>query len=83
MHAIAVGIAPTSGCTIDRNADRLQKNAIVAPVDMVETSGTPGKYFAISVSAGPMILASSGGGTARGRTGGTKVTFTPESAIAA
>src|SRR5208282_6540663 len=27
-HAVAVGIAPTTGCTIDRNADGLEKNAV-------------------------------------------------------
>jgi dipeptidyl aminopeptidase/acylaminoacyl peptidase len=36
-----------------------------------------------SFSAGPMILGSSGGGTAIGRTGGTTVTLTPGSPIAA
>ena len=49
----------------------------VAPVDMVGTSGTPGKYLATSFSAGPTIFGSSGGGTATGRTGGNNVTLTP------
>src|SRR5271167_3691877 len=55
----------------------------VAPVDMVGTKGTPGKYLATSASAGPKILGSSGGATATGRTGGTKVTLTPGSPITA
>src|ERR1700728_3031681 len=28
MHAIAVGVAPASGCPIDWNADRFEKNAV-------------------------------------------------------
>src|ERR1700689_4533842 len=53
----------------------------VVPVDMVGTTGTPGKYLADSFSAGPVILGSSGGGTASGRPGGNIVTVTPASPI--
>src|SRR5207249_10502131 len=40
-------------------------------------------YLATSFSAGPTIFGSSGGGMATGRTGGTGVTLTPGSAMAA
>src|SRR5258708_17661526 len=60
-----------------------RKMPSVAPVDMEGINGTPGKYFATSFSAGPMILGSSGGGTAMGRIGCTGVTLTPASPIAA
>src|SRR5882757_236233 len=56
-----------------------RKMPSVAPVDMVGTSGTPGKYFATNLSAGPTIFGSSGGGMATGRIGGTGVTLTPGS----
>src|SRR5213082_3742369 len=60
-----------------------RKMPSVAPVDMVGTSGIPGKYLATSFSAGPTIFGASGGGMATGRTGGTGVTLTPGSAMAA
>src|SRR5215469_687386 len=55
----------------------------VAPVDIDGIKGTPGKYFATRFSAGPIILGSSGGGKAIGRTGGTAETLTQGSSIAA
>src|SRR5438034_1070258 len=60
-----------------------RKMPSVAPVDIEGTRGTPGKYLATSFSAGPRIFGSSGGGTATGRTGGTGVTLTPGSEMAA
>src|SRR4051812_46394456 len=49
---------------------------------MLGRKGTPGKYFATRRSAGPIIFASSGGGTAIGRRRPTIVTVTLGSAIA-
>src|SRR5271155_4083857 len=60
-----------------------RKTPSVAPVDICGMNGTPGKYFATSSSAGPIILGSSGGGKATGRIGGTIVNLTPGSPIAA
>ena len=57
----------------------LTKIPSVAAANSLGTSGTPGKYFATSFSAGPMIFGSSGGALASGRTGGTTRMRTPAS----
>ena len=76
VDAAHVAVDEDAGRAVDGDADAADEHRVGRPVDMIGTSGTPGKCFAASAFIGPMILGSRVGGTATGRTGWLAVTVT-------